>query len=1501
MRRFSLFAILLMSVLGFSMNAFGQPTHSKSGTTGPETSPARHSSLIKPRTASQFSMPPMVRGPQSLQTNATRSLKAADADVPTIYGSLIFSYDWNLDNANPGMFSFPASAPLTLTKERGGYLTEANGGGTYANNRYYIYYYFEAQGVIFNYWRVFDTDTWECLYSQRCQESYVSSDMTYDRTTGNLYGCYYNFQTGSYYFGKSDPEDGTVTVIATWDAPLFTLAADVNGDIYGIDYQGNMVKVNKETGSTRRLGNTGVVPAYTQSMAFDFKTNRLYWAATTASLTGLYEIDMQTYKANLIGLFDAQEEFAAIYIMNQGAAAKAPGELQDFNIEYRTDTANEVNVSFKLPTESFDGTPLSGKLDWTLRINDDDIDLGDGNPGDEVNVKVKSPTGYAVFTAFATNANGDGPESRIRKWIGKDSPMAPSNLRAEEKDGQVILTWDAPTESQHGGYFDPSTLSYKIYRSPGDVLVCESTKETTFTDKTVNTSTLSAYHYKVVAYAGNLAGGEATSGKVLTGNPFTPPYREDFSNVNNWDLFTVLDCNSDGKTWIWEAGRAKGQYTFTPGGMDDWLITPQLQLSAMDYYNFIISCRSFTYTEVFEVKVGKAPTPEAMTTTIIGPTNVNSDVFVDFSGDFIPEEDGVYYIGIHHISPADRNILYVQKIELTRAASVNAPAEPQDLTIIPGEKGALRATVKMKAPTTDLLGNPISSLSYVTVYRGNRIAERFNDVTPGEELSYDDTKPVDGPGKVSYRVFATNESGDGRSATATKFIGPDKPGASRNIHVTQVDGKAYLTWDAPTEGENGGYIDPETLKYHIQGQDFVNGGTPTLAMNLTTREFWDEPEYEGQQGMAAYYVYAENSVGIGYGYRSNVAIMGTPYALPFVESFKNNAASFTTWRFENHIGDSRWGIAPSGAYPACIPADNDGGMISFEPAIEGATSEIISGLIDISKAENPIFEFYYYYNRLSADKVSALVSPNGYEFTTLATADFSQMSGTSGWRKMSVSLNDYKEKGTIQIAIGVEAGNDLANIHVDNIIVRDMPAKDLAIKSFSAPALMKAGESADLSVVVENLGAETAASYTVTLYRDDKEVASQTGSDLKPYETAAFSFSQTADQSFGDRVEYYATVTFDGDNNSDNNRSDKYTVGVAQTNYPTVTDLMGSIDETSGTANLSWSAPDLETEKPVTDGFETYQPFIINNIGDWLTNDRDRQYTVYVQNEAMWPHAGEQQAYIVFNPAQAGLDQPYNDGTPSMFLAHDSEQMLICFASDDDETANDDWLISPRLNGKAQTISFYVKSLTDYYGKESYEVYATTSNVRENISSFKKVKDVTEATESWTQVSVKLPEGTTYFAIRCVSKAAFGFCIDDITYIPAVEPVVLLGYDVYCNDSKLNSELLKETGYKHVGVTSDGSYIYNVVCVYDKGESAYSNALRLGLAGIEDTVASSVKVFTSGNRLYIQGASGLDYTVNSLQGFTAAAGTASEVTALTLDPGVYVVTVGQNRYKVIVK
>lgn len=1495
MRRLYLLSFMLAVLAAAGLQMAAQPLHARTQhSDGVQTGVASYSNLITPRPQTPFQTIPMTRSPYAF-SGAGKAPQGA-ADAPTIYGSMIFSMEWNLTVANPGMYSFPATPDLKFTLEHEGYLTDANGGGTYADSRYYMYYWFESSGAVFTYFRVFDTDTWEALFSERTVESYVGTDLTYDRTTETIYGCYFSFQTNQYYFGTTNPSNGAVTILGSYSEPLFALAADVDGNLYAVTSNGYLNHVDKTNGKLSPIGRTGLIPAYTQSMAFDYKTNKLYWSAVTSSTSGLYEVDTTTGAATNIAYYDYNEEFAGIYIANVGASASAPGELSAFHADYVADTDTDIKVDFTLPTTTFSGATLSGTLDWVIRVNNVDIDMGSGAPGSHVSYTVKgTPAGYAVITAYASNDAGAGPESRERKWIGRDNPRGVSDLTATIDGNTIKLTWGAPTEGVHGGYLDTSTLSYKVTRNPGNVPVCQGTRETTFTD-VIDTTVLSAYTYDVTAYAGNLSGETVSTQKMLMGEAFTPPYKETFSSYSDFTLFTVVDANNDGKTWTWDDGAVRGDYSFL-NDMDDWLISPPVRLSHTDLYSVCVAARTFGYTEKLEICMGTSPDPAAMTAVVVPCQSLYTSSYTDVKGDFIPETDGIYYIGVHHVSDKERNTLYINRMELTKLTSITAPAQPGDVQVIPGEKGALTATVKFTAPDKDLSGAPVTSLTGAKIYKGNRIVKNFTGITPGEELTYTDNGCSHGINE--YRIFASNSDGDGRDITVSAFIGIDVPHCANNIRLIQEDGKAHLMWDAPDRGVNGGYVDPDNIRYHIASQDFTLGGTSVVAMNLTEREFWDTPVITGQQGMAAYYVYALNDEGVGYGYRSNVLIMGTPYALPFAESFAGNTSRYDTWRFENSIGDNTWGIADGGTYPACSPVDGDGGLMSFQPAVEGAVSMIISGLVGIADAEAPVFEFNYYFNRMSSDKITAMVSTNGYDFDALATADMSQISGMSGWKKVSVPLTGYKSNGFVQVAIRVDAGQDLANVHFDNIVVRDQPERDLAVTSLTVPGSFSLGNEARFYVTVTNMGVQTAGTYSVALLRDGNEVAETTGASLVADASQTFEFAQTPDQSFGEKVEYSARVSFDGDSNSSNDMCAPKTVFVILPTYPAVTDLSGSIDATN-TARLSWSEPSMTGSNRITESFESYSPFIITGIGDWQTLDRDGDFTVYVSNAGMWPNAGEPQAYIVFNAEKAGLADDYSDGTPSMFLAHEGSQMLISFAAD--ENGNDDWLISPRLSGKEQEISFYIKSLTDYYGVETWEFYTSMGEFRENFSEFVKFAGAGgTANEQWSRVTVTVPEGTNYFAIRCTSNDSFGFCIDDITYTPATVSVELQGYHVFCNDVCLTSAPVTGTTYAHEGVDPKGDYRYNVVCVYDKGESVYSNTLRLGESGLDAVESASVTVSATDGMLHIAGAAGLGYSVHSVEGYTVATGVAAARTDLPLAAGVYVVAVGDRRFKVAVR
>ena len=60
-------------------------------------------------------------------------------------------------------------------------------------------------------------------------------------------------------------------------------------------------------------------------------------------------------------------------------------------------------------------------------------------------------------------------ENNCEAWIGFDVPEAPTDVHlADNLDGTSQLTWTAPgTTGLHGGYVDPTQLTYNVYSIVG--------------------------------------------------------------------------------------------------------------------------------------------------------------------------------------------------------------------------------------------------------------------------------------------------------------------------------------------------------------------------------------------------------------------------------------------------------------------------------------------------------------------------------------------------------------------------------------------------------------------------------------------------------------------------------------------------------------------------------------------------------------------------------------------------------------------------------------------------------------------------------------------------------------------------------------------------------------------------------------------------------------------------------------------------------------------------
>lgn len=233
---------------------------------------------------------------------------------------------------------------------------------------------------------------------------------------------------------------------------------------------------------------------------------------------------------------------------------------------------------------------------------------------------------------------------------------------------------------------------------------------------------------------------------------------------------------------------------------------------------------------------------------------------------------------------------------------------------------------------------------------------------------------------------------------------------------------------------------------------------------------------------------------------------------------------------------------------------------------------------------------------------------------------------------------------------------------------------------------------------------------------------------------------------------------------------------------------------------------------------------------------------------------------------------------------------------------NNEWAISPELDGSAQTISFYARSYSGDY-PEKVSVYYSTGSLQP--SDFVKIEGAgsTSVPGVWTLFEAQLPAGAKHFAIVCESYDAFSFMVDDVTYIPAgTANLEIEGYNVYRDGVKINDVPVQETEYVDANVTAGETYTYVVTVVYkEKGESAPSAEAVVSYVGVDGIEAVGLTVKAVGNDIIVLNADGLGVTIASANGAVIYNGPGEEKTVVTVGSGVYIVTAGKTVRKVLIK
>lgn len=1441
---------------------------------------------------------------------AAQAARRAPAIAPIeseLRGAVIYSDSWSEGEVmtwQHGMYTVPTTTDGQFETIKVDPNLRATGGATLANGKYYsIELYSKNMGISYeSRLNTFDATTWELENQLQLEDIIQCFDMTYDATTGYIYGSIVKYRTDENFFGIVNPQTGATTKIK--DLPTANLwtavMADPTGQIYAIDGGGTLLKVNKKTGEAVIVGNTGVKPLYVTGATIDPRTGRCFWSVCNESGGWLYELDLNT--GAIVGSlnFPGNEEVAGLYFNSPLAAGDAPAAVNGARLEF-AESSLSGELKFTAPTTTFDGYTATGQLDYKVLVNGIQTATGTTAFGAETTVPLTMEAAGDYDVAVCTsNAAGESPYVVVSRWIGSDAPVPVGQAAAYYSDGRMTISWTAVTEGGHDGHIDPAALTYEIVRYPGAVVVAEAATGTSFEEQLTEPDELTVFYYTVTPVHDGVRGLPTETNRCPLG-VVVLPYSNGFASVEDFYAFSTIDVDNDGKGWGYDADwkTARAEYHST-NAKNDWLISPAFPAEAGKLYELRLSVAktnsNSNLLENLEVYLGTSADVAGMTEMIVGNTVVTTPYYTDEGNKtggqvvtvkFKATETGRRYIGVRACTAADSYDLHVLSFNLSAGIFAGSPSAPAAISTIPDRDGALGNTITFTAPSTDNDGNALTALTAIELLDADgNVLDRKDNPTPGSECSF--VRMEAEAAYYTYGLRASNAVGQGETATFSAYAGVNVPTAPTSPTAVEDGNSGVVTiaWEAPTTDCDGRQINPDLVTYDVT--ELITE-TRSIVENHSGLSYTYQAASTLQpQVFAMYSIYARTSAGISTRRAMPEMLpVGAPYELPYVETF----AGGYLWHIlgvETVKGNGDWNVEEYGSHSA----DGDNCYLAMQGSKTGDCASVATGKISLEGVPAAMLSFSYYGTNGGASTIDVEVnSGNGFETEATFVTDAAQ------WQKARVDLTKYAGK-TIRIRfVGTVVSN--RSMAIDAIKIANAPDYDLAMTHISVPEKMVAGEAAEVKVVVSNAGRNAVSDYQVELTMCGEAVRTLPGTAIGPDDAAEFTFSVTPGIASPSQLSFSARVVYAADGNADNDITGVVYSTLAYSNtYPAPTALTASPDVLNVT--LNWNEPAAGGGAPIaiTDDFESYEPWTFDGVGGWTLTDCDNSQMGGLPGITL-PEAvqGKVLPFFVFDSSYEALDGAYP--------AHSGNKQMGSMYVYDKTTFNftvDDWMISPELYGTAQTISFYACSHAIYL--ETLEIYYSSTGT--DVSDFTLLETCPNVPAEWTRYTCDLPEGAKYFAIRCTSNFCMMLGIDDVTYTPAgaeLETLTLTGYNVYRDGTKLNDAPLTSCAYTDA-VPSAGIYSYLVTAVYDKGESRPSEEAVAVVKGVDSGISGAVAGFSvkaADGAIVIAGAAGRRVDVLTLDDRRVFGGVVTDGARIGVTRGIYVVKAGETTMKITVR
>lgn len=803
-------------------------------------------------------------------------------------------------------------------------------------------------GIQGEYWNVYDFDNGEVISSEQWNifgDAPVYLTMVYNPNDDCIYGQGLSFKYdggASLVFMKApfqNPKNATVLTAYPTESTGNQLTAlcyrEDDDTMYGVSIDGWFTRVAKD-GKLEKLyeldlKNVRAEWNFKLGMVYSPIEKVFYMAPMGERFSYIATLDPSKENAQPTVLFQNpdQNQILTLFTTDVYPTAADRPEAPVINSVSFTDGSTSGTALFTMPDKLGNGTAISGNFTAVATLDGEEYSTFTVTPGQQLRVEYTDIEQGNHSIGIYAEYNGKRSRSVYnRLYIGFDTPKAPEVVDLTNNR----VNWTPVTAGVNNGYIDFANLAYRVFIN-GEF--AGETKETSIECALPEEEPLNVYTATVIAINHDMQSEPAVSNDIVTGQPYALPLNV-APTFNQSKLCTLLDNNGDGHSWSYVERNGEGMFQmgYSNRGVlnDDWVFLMPFRIDDADKYytlSYEACIRDANYRqERLEVLIGLEDMPGAMTETIVPrytPMNGGSSEFQTTQVAFKVDEPGVYYIGFHCVSEPYQSGMLLRNISVAdNNITAGSPDKVTDIEAVAGKNGELNATINFTMPDKSITGTSLPAGTVLTAEVSSSNETVTVTGTPGERVA---AVVKTNQGTNSITILVKNGEQKGLPEQTYVYTGVTIPAVPALTSCTVSEDMQSITikWSrVTTPAAADGYVNPDDVYYNVYYysnqmgrwellQDFVTDTSYTYTCN---------PGSEMSQFFIG--VAAANAAGTSTELAAGEGVIGTPYKLPFEETFLGGVMTHRPWFLYNFSQgeEARWTISFIGSVIDISGMDN---------------------------------------------------------------------------------------------------------------------------------------------------------------------------------------------------------------------------------------------------------------------------------------------------------------------------------------------------------------------------------------------------------------------------------------------------------------------------------------------------------------------------------------------------------------------------------------------------